>query len=184
MFTLDHRKAIEASALLLRLSSHKEMDRKRLLALLYLSDRESLQKTGRPIIGGRISALKHGPIHSEVYDLIKGAGQRQVEWSKSFENDDYRIKLRDDGDAIVSSLSRFEVDLLNDVSQRHSGFGTWELAELTHTPEYDKNYKEGTSTTIPFDDMIEAVGCGSQRESIIQDASDKDFFDVFFQEAS
>lgn len=183
MFTLDHRKAIEAVALLLRLSSHKEMDRKRLLALLYLSDRESLSKTGRPIIGGRISALKHGPIHSEIYDLIKGAGQRQQEWSKNFENDDYRIKMRDDGDAVVSSLSRFEVDLLNEVSQRYSGYGTWDLAELTHTPEYDKNYKEGTSTTIPLEDMISAVDRDSDRESIIQDAKEKNFFDRFFQEA-
>ena len=72
IFRLDTRKTIEAAATLLRLAPYRRMSRKRLLALLYLADRESLKPTGRPIIGGRLVAMDYGPIHSEVYDFIKG----------------------------------------------------------------------------------------------------------------
>ncbi len=181
MFKLDVRKAIEAAALLLRLTAHTQMDRKRLLALLFLADRESLRRTGFPIIGGRISALKHGPIHSEVYDFIKGSHARQAEWSHVFEADGYRVKLREDSDSIVSSLSQFEVDLLNELSETHSGRGTWDLAELTHTEEYKKNYIEGTSTTIPFEDTLSAVNRHNEKTMIAQEAKDKEFFDNLFK---
>jgi hypothetical protein len=56
-FRIDMQKAIEASATLLRLAHGRVMDRKRLLALLFLADRESLKETGRPIIGGKLSAV-------------------------------------------------------------------------------------------------------------------------------
>ncbi len=72
IFRIDTRKAIEAAATLLRLAPHRIMGRKRLLALLYIADRESLKRRGRPIVGGRLCAMDYGPIHSEVYDLIKG----------------------------------------------------------------------------------------------------------------
>lgn len=179
IFKMDQRKAIEAAGILLRLTRHRMMDRKRLLALLFHSERESLKRTGRPIIGGRISAMKYGPVHSEVYDLIKGGGNNQAEWSRHFENDDYRIVLADD-DLRVSALSRFEIDLLNEISAKFAGFGTWDVADASHTEEYEKNYKPETSTQIPLEDMIEGVGRKADKEAILKDAEEKNYFDQLF----
>lgn len=176
---INQTKAIEASGVLLRLTKYRKMDRKRLLALLFLAERESIHRTGRPMIGGRIAALPFGPIHSEVYNLIKGGGHRQAEWSRHFENEEYRIRLSDD-DLGVLSLSRFEVDLLNEVSERFAGHGTWDVAMASHTEEYEKNYKKNSSTTIPFEDMIEGVKRSSDSASILQDVSDSMAFDAFF----
>jgi len=178
-FKLDTRKAIEAAATLLRLTPGRLMDRKRLLALLYLADRESLKKTGRPIIGGKLVAMKFGPIHSEVYNLIKGAGDEQTAWSRHFENEDYRVRLSDE-ELLVSALSRYEIDLLNEISTQYAGFGTWDVADATHTEEYKKNYREGTSTPIALEDLIEAVGRKSDESAIVQDAQEKAFFDDLF----
>ena len=61
-FRLDTRKAIEATATLLRLAPHRLMGRKRFLAILYLADRESLKRTGRPMIGGRLVAMDYGSL--------------------------------------------------------------------------------------------------------------------------
>ena len=176
---INKQKAIEATGILLRLTKYRKMDRKRLLALLFFAERETLLKTGRTMIGGRISALPFGPIHSEVYDLIKGGGHGQSDWSRHFENEDYRVLLAD-YDLGTSSLSRFEIDILNEVSERFAGRGTWDVAMASHTEEYEKNYKLNTSTTIPVEDMIEAVNRSSDSSSILDDMADSAAFDAFF----
>jgi uncharacterized phage-associated protein len=176
---IDQQKAIEAAGVLLRLTKYCEMDRKRLLALLFLSEREAIKQTGRPLIGGRISALPFGPIHSEVYSLIQGAGRNQAEWSRHFENEKYRVRLADSGIG-VSSLSRFEIALLNEISAKYDGYGTWDVAEASHTSDYHKNYIQGTSTTIPLEDIIDSVGRTTDKESILQDLQDSAAFDAFF----
>lgn len=179
-FRLDPRKAIEASATLLRLTRGKCMSRKRLLALLYLADRESLRLAGRPIIGGRLVAMNHGPIHSEVYDFIKGGRVDQAQWSECFQNDDnYSIELvKDPG---VSALSRAEVSLLNEISRENAGVDVWDVAEKTHQfAEYEKNYHKNTSTTIPLGDVIDAVGRGSDKDAIFKDAQEKAYADRLF----
>src|SRR4051812_10100131 len=142
-FKLDARKAIEASATLLRLVPDRAMDRKRLLALLYLADRDSLKRTGRPIIGGKLVALQWGPVHSEIHDLIKGSGADQAEWSQHFANDAYRVKLL--AQPKIRALSGSEIDVLTAVSAQWAGFGTWDVAEATHTEEYKKVYREGAT---------------------------------------
>lgn len=60
--TLDVEKAIQAVGVLLRREG-KRASRLRLLKLLYIADRISLQKTGTPILGSKVVALKHGPVH-------------------------------------------------------------------------------------------------------------------------
>jgi uncharacterized phage-associated protein len=183
-FRLDTQKAIEAAATLLRLHRNRCMDWKRLLALLYIVDRESLKRTGRPIIGGRLVAMKHGPVHSEVYNFIKGGHAHQSRWSPHFGNDDgHRILLRDDPD--IRALSRFDINLLNEVSQAYASFGTWDVANKTHDfPEYkphEENVRaNNTSVVIRFEDLIDAVDRGADKEAILQDAAEKDHFDRLF----
>jgi len=155
------------------------MDRKRLLALLYLSDRECLKSSGRPIIGGKLVALKHGPIHSEVYDLIKGSGRDQAEWSHHFINEDYRVKLNDE-ELRIASLSRYEIDLLNEISAKYAGFGTWDVADATHLEEYTKNYQAGNAMPISLEDLVDAVGPKAGKTAIITDAKEKAVMDALF----
>jgi len=179
MFKLDSKKTIEAVATLIRLSPHRLIGRKRLLALLYLADRECLKRSGRPIIGGRLVAMKYGPIHSEVYDLIKGGHSDQAEWSKHFANDAHLIVMR--GDPGICALSRFEIGILNEVCEQFMGFDDWDVADATHDfSEYKKTYRAGTSTTIPPEQMIQAVGLGKKKDAILRDAEEKEQIDRLF----
>lgn len=179
-FRLDTRKAIEAAATLLRLNRYRCMDRKRLLALLYIADRESIKRAGRPIIGGRLVAMDHGPIHSDVYDFIKGGHWEQPKWSKHFANDGYVVQLTDEPE--ITSLSRFEVDLLDEVTQDNAKHGTWDLAESTHYEEWKKNHSPKTSTKIRLEDVLDAVGRGKDKDAIARTAEDIQFFDKLFGE--
>ena len=78
-------KAIQVAGVLLR-EEGKSMTRLRLLKLLLIADRQSLRETGRPILGSRIVAMDNGPLHSDVYDLIKGAHNSAPAWSAYFTN--------------------------------------------------------------------------------------------------
>lgn len=164
-FKFSTKKAIEASAMLLRLAGHKTMVRKRLLALLYLADRRALAETGRPILGGHLYALKWGPIHSEVYDLIKGGHRDQIAWSNHFENESYNVILASDPG--VSELSRYDVNLLNKISEECVGMDDFDVAYLTHFSEWERVYKQDTSTLIPPEVYIDAVGLGSKKDDIL-----------------
>jgi uncharacterized phage-associated protein len=57
---------------LLRQDGVRCMNYMRLLKLLYIADRESLPRTGRPIVGGPVIAMERGPVLEEVFDLIRG----------------------------------------------------------------------------------------------------------------
>jgi len=179
-FKLDTKKAIEAAATLLRLSPDRSMDRKRLLALLYLADRTSLEDSSRPVIGGKLVAVPFGPIHGEVLDMIKGIHRDTAEWAQYFENDYPRVRLAQD--VQISALSRYEIDLLNDLSERCSGMDTWDVAESTHFPEWKKIYygpeKHGMSYPIKLEDIIKEVG--ADKSQILKDAEEKEYFNALF----
>jgi len=55
-----------------------------------------------------------------------------------------------------------------------------DLAESTHTEEYTKNYREGTSTPISLEDVIDAVAREADKQLILKDAEEKAFFDKLF----
>jgi uncharacterized phage-associated protein len=186
-FKLDSKKAIEAAAILTRQSPGRRISRKRLLALLYIANRECLKQSGRPLIGGRLVAMKYGPIHGEVYDLIEkreGAEDAEgaAEWSEHFHNDGYFVVL--DADPEISALSRFEIGILNDVLESHEKEDDWDVTWHTHDfPEYKMTYKRGRSRTIPLEQVIHAAGLTRRSESIMRDLKEKEEIDELFAHA-
>ncbi|HEV3118470.1 MAG TPA: Panacea domain-containing protein, partial [Gemmataceae bacterium] len=131
-FRLDSKKAVEAAVILARQSPRRMISRKRLLALLYIANRECLKRSGRPIIGGRLVAMKYGPIHGDVYDLInkREGTEGGEEWSEHFHNDRYFVVLHDE--PTISALSRFEIGILNEVLERHEEEDDWDVTRYTH----------------------------------------------------
>jgi uncharacterized phage-associated protein len=150
---LDARKAIQAVGVLLRREG-KRAGRLRLLKLLYIAVRLALQRTGSPILGSRIVAMKHGPLHGEVLDLINGVHASAPSWSEFFRNDGWAIVLEKEPD--IGRLSRYEIELLNQVVDEHRTRRDWDVADETHAfSEWQQSYpdpNESTSRTIaPYD---------------------------------
>jgi uncharacterized phage-associated protein len=133
------------------------MDRLRLLKLLYIADRESLAERGVPIIGGRVAALDNGPLHSDIYELIKGAHEDAVEWQRFLSNDGHVVLWA--GDPGRLELSPFEIEKLTQVSDRLRSCDSWEVAELTHKfPEWTECHVAGSSKTIPMERILSSLG--------------------------
>lgn len=179
----SQNKVIQAVGVLLSKEQTRRMDRARLLKLLYIAERESLKERGVPILGGRVVAMKKGPLHSEVYDLIKGEQVDVSQWMEFFQNVGYQIELvhvpsRDE-------LSEYEINKLNEISDRYASKDAEEVVEETHSfVEYIKNYIENTSKTIPLDDILEAVGRGSDKELIKAEIAAFEEYEKLFQQFS
>ena len=91
-FCFSVKKAIQAAAALLRTEETRQMPYLRLLKLLYIADRDSIRKTGRPITGDQIQAMEYGPVPESVYKLIKGEHYNSPSWSKHFQTAGYLIR--------------------------------------------------------------------------------------------
>ena len=183
-FKLDSRKAIEAAAILAGQSPGRRINRKRLLALLYIASRECLKQSARPLIGGRLVAMKYGPIHSDVYDLIneRQGNEGAADWSLHFHNEHYDVVL--DKDPGVNALSRFEVRVLTDTLKKHEDDDTWDLALQTHKlPEYTSVYSKDRARTITLEQIIHAVKLTPMANSIMRDLKEKDEIDELFASA-
>lgn len=172
---LDVKKAIQAAGVLLRFEQTRRMSRLRLLKLLYIADRRSIKETGFPIIGSKLVAMKDGPLHNEVYDLIKGNHIREPEWAAHFQNFGGRdVGMRDEPG--VDELSDYDVAMLGKVSEDHATMTDWDVAELTHTfDEWNKNYPDktvSTSTTIPLADVLDGLKLQDKKQSILSENRD------------
>jgi len=171
-FHFGTKKIIEAAAVLLRAEPRSQMGRLRLLKLLYIADRQTLEETGRPIIGTRPFAMDNGPVHSEVLDLINGEHADDAEWAEFIRREGRRdVKLvKNPG---VLSLSRYEIEKLKRVSAEHWDTEDWKLVPITHAfPEWKDNYQGGTSRPIPMEDIIKAVGRAAELEEILSEAEE------------
>lgn len=176
MFHFHFDKTLQAAAVLLRTHRLRVMGRMRLLKLLYITDRESLRDRGAPITGDHAVAMKNGPVLSETYDLIKGEHLHAADWGEHFENIGYDVHwTKDPGNG---KLSKYEIEKLNEVARRFEHEDDWALAEITHDfPEWRKNKPGTSSRSIPFEDILEAVGRADDINSIREDAQASAFMD-------
>lgn len=156
-FHFRYGKAAQAVASLLRPEPHRRMNYYRLLKLLYIADRQSVIETGRPIIGGRLVAMKRGPLHSATLDLMQGKDPATAEWSQYFRTDHYEVEMISDPGN--SDLSRREIDMIGRVRAEHESEDEWQ---------------------VPFDDLLAAVGRQGDAAAIEQDAREKAVFDRVF----
>jgi uncharacterized phage-associated protein len=180
-FRFNLEKTIQAIAAFLHFHGSKEMSYLRMLKLLYLADRESLQETGRPITGDRVVAMEHGPVLSSVYDLIKGEHTGWSVWSKFLGKKGYRIELLEDPGN--GALSKYEIGKLRVLTERYADQNEWDLVEIVHgLGEWKMNDPGKSSKPIPIDDILEAIGRCGDKEAILQDARDQAAFDRFFAE--
>jgi uncharacterized phage-associated protein len=176
-------KAVQAAGVILR-AEGKRTTRLRLLKLLYIAERKCLAETGRQLIGGKLVAMDHGPLHSDVLNLINGIHPNEPLWSKYFSAHGPReVELTDEPD--VGRLSQYEIELLNRMSEMHASMNDYCLSMATHGfQEWVDAFRPGTSTTIPIRMIVEQACGAEQADEIVQAITDRAVFDEFFSESA
>lgn len=165
-FRFDEVKATQVAARFVALAGNR-MSHMALIKLLYIADREALKRWGRPITGGRYVSMPHGPVISNVYDLMK-----QVEgldpptyWTEHLTKlgNDMSLRQRTREDRIAEA----EAALIDEVFAQFGSLDKWKLRDLTHDfPEWHD--PKGSSDVIAPSELLSAVG---KSEAEVQDLS-------------
>ncbi len=180
-FNVD--KEIQAVGVLLRREG-KIASRLRVLMLLYIVDRKSMEEIGRFMLGSRFIAEKYGPVNTKLMELINGGHINQASWSRYFRNVGKDIVLEPEEPGI-GKLNRYEIQSINEIIDIRTNRNDWEIAnEMQQFQEWKKNYKDSIENpyvlSISIEDIIEAVGLGKDKKSILKHLKETEALDKFF----
>lgn len=178
-FSFNERKATAAAALLLSL--HGGTSRYlRLIKLLYLADRESFRRFGRPITGDRYVAMPRGPVLSRVLDLVKEIPcETSGVWRAHIDRLGlYDVRLTDDPGR--GALSDAEIGILTETFNLFRQHDQWHIVDVTHLlPEYRRAWKSGVD--ISPESIMQALGLPDEAvEQASARARERGYFDTMF----
>jgi len=158
--SFDEIKATEAAAFLLS-RSDQTMNYMKLIKLLYLADREALIRWGRPISTDRYVSMKHGPVLSNVLDLINfgSSSEKAGSWSSMISNpSDNDVSLvREISEEDFEELSIAERKLLDEICREYGALDEWTLVDRLHDVGEWRD-PHGTSVPISFSEILRAGG--------------------------
>ncbi len=161
-FRFDLPKTLQAAGVVLSMTG--QTDRIRLLKVLYRANREALRETGMPLVGGHAYALPNGPLHDEVYALIKGEHPGYPEWNRYFASERHTVRMVADPGRL--DLSPYEIGQLRAAVDWADRFETWELSEETHSfAEWRENRPGAThsgSRLIPVESLLRGLNLSEE----------------------
>ncbi|HUT85837.1 MAG TPA: Panacea domain-containing protein, partial [Elusimicrobiales bacterium] len=142
-------KATHLAAYLLMMRGNK-MSYMKLIKLMYLVDRQSLLKRGRPITFDCYYSMKYGPVLSRTHDLITEdiAPEETTLWSKYISNPMGNKEVRLKKKPSFDELSNAEISIIKDIFRKYGHMKRWELVDLLHKnlPEW----KDTKNSSIPI----------------------------------
>lgn len=135
----------------------------KLIKLLYLSDRESLNQHGMPISFDHPMSMDKGPMLSKTLDLINGfvGGSDAAKWEEWISyRDNYNVSVtrqftRED----LDELSDIDLDVLLATWHRFGKLDQWELVEYTH--KYCTEWKDPQGSSYPIKDSEILIAMGA-----------------------
>jgi len=150
-------KATQAAARLLK-SRGGRMSYMKLIKLLYLADREALARWGRSITTDAYVAMPHGPVLSQILDLINEQPDPDAPesiWSRYIsEPDHYEVSLKQ-ADVPGDLLSEAEDELLDEIFAKFGHLTRWQIRDFAHTlPEWHD--PQGGAVPITVADILKA----------------------------
>jgi uncharacterized phage-associated protein len=161
----NERKAAQAAAYLLYRGGGR-LPVLKLIKLMYLAERLSLQRYGETLTGDRLVSMQHGPVLSHTYNLIQGtydpcAGGWDT-WVADRAGHD--VELADNSmirqpEQDLPALSETDLEVLGDTWAQFGHWDKFKLRDYTHSdacPEWkDPN---GSSAPISYADLLRATG--------------------------
>lgn len=138
-FKFNEIKTTQAASLFLKKSDGK-MSYMKLIKLLYLVDRQALMLWERPLTGDTYFSMKHGPVLSNVLDIISNGGdpENSSYWYKYISQpEEYNVELKELPE--IDTLSQREIELINEIFEKFKDFDRWDMVKLCHEilPEWE-----------------------------------------------
>jgi uncharacterized phage-associated protein len=154
-FRFNIHKATEAACLLIERNGG-EMNIMKLVKLMYLLDRLSLDRRNAPVAGGDYLSMRNGPVTSEMLDLINAGrlmGETDRRWEECVSNrTNHEVRL--EKTPTREYLADAEVSLLDEIWAEHGSKDQWQLVEWCH--DHCKEWLPVTNGCAPI--AVEQVG--------------------------
>ena len=179
-FEFNEEKATAAASLLLRRHGGR-MSYMKLLKLLYIAERESLRKYGRPICGDDYYSMKFGPVMGIVYNLIKEDQVKEDFWFRHIRREPGTYDVSLIADPSTVALSQAEIRLLDEIFENYKQVDQWDLSGLTHEfPEWED--PGDSCRKIPPERILRALGKSDEEiDEIAQETQERSYFEGLFQ---
>lgn len=126
-----------------------------LLKLLYLADRETLLRWGRPISFDYYVSMKNGPVLSNTLNLINDGNGGS--WSDFISSPTgHKVSLiKATG---IDELSEAEIEILNEVFVKYGHWDRWELVNHLHKILGEWKNPGASAIPITYRDILLAGG--------------------------
>jgi len=153
---------------------HKErgpMPHLKLMKLLYIVERTSIQKNGYPILGDKLFSMDHGPVLSITLNYMKGEFVSPDNgWDKWVSPvQDHEVSLaREYNPKDLDFLSEATLEILAEVWDNFGYMDQWEIRDHTHGfPEWQD--PSGSSQKITYKELLDALGYGERSAEIAEE---------------
>ncbi len=134
----------------------------KLMKLMYLAERASLEQYGEPIIGDTLVSMKHGPVLSITYDHINDNIDSQDGGWDDWISDraDHCVSLKNEENPVekLLELSEADVSILESIYDKYGSMGHYEIREFTHDNCGEWEDPGYTSVPIPYERLLKNVG--------------------------
>ena len=151
-------KTTQAAELFLELRGGR-MSYLKLMKLLYLADRETLHRWGRPITFDSYASMDKGPILSTTLNLMTDEPSPSYPsyWQDHIVTDMANHEVVLERATSKDQLSEAERNVIRQVFRDHGQKSRWQLVDFTHTlPEWRDSH--GSSLPIEIRDILVAGG--------------------------
>ncbi len=162
------------------------MSHLKLMKLMYLSERTSLEKYANTITGDRFFSMPHGPVLSATFDHMNGYIESQPGGWGDF------ISARADHEVSVKNkvpknrntlghISKSDMEAIDEVWGKFGGMTPFQISDYTHEhcPEWEDPH--GSSLPIPIERVLRAVSYNDeQAKTIAERLEEEEGIDGFF----
>ncbi len=149
-----------------------EMNYMKLLKLLYMLDRNSLIKYGRPVTFDAYVSMKHGPVLSFTYDKMfyPPDSSESSYWNTSIsEHEKYFVKMLKNSPE-NSHLSSVEEELIQKIYTSFGSMNQYELRDYTHDNFPEWKDPNGSAIPIYIQDILIAGGYSEEDANDVVDS--------------
>jgi uncharacterized phage-associated protein len=169
-FKFDEEKAVAATLYVAHrlMGAKRSPDLYKILKIFYFADKKHIVKYGRPILGDYYVAMDHGPVPSNLYDMlkvIKNGGHE--EYGQLFKFVAWNIKPLADPD--MDEISESELNCINESFVENKDLGFGELKQKSHDAAYETANK---NSEISYRDIAKVAGASKGMIAYMQELSE------------
>jgi uncharacterized phage-associated protein len=156
---MNIEKLVQATGYLLKKYENRRLNYTKLIKELYLADRATIAESNQAITGDTYVSMKHGPVLSCLYDLIRGKGSRDAQdfWNSRFSTDGTDLLANFD-QFPEGKLSKAEKEILDKIDGQFHQKQYGELIDYTHASCPEWKDPRTSSDPISLKDILSALG--------------------------